>query len=304
MPTTYAEFDSTPANLVADLRSRILASTDWAEIGGAGSNLLKATTTRGAQMVVDLDDAAVTAQRAQVAAYRSHDGTTGVDPVVRYLPWRATGGATTDPLHCVVSAGKEHLYVSVEGPRGGEPNAENATAGSARASFALVDVVPYFDSTVDPVPTVCLIAHLPSGIGLTHDCWVSRNASNTSSWVPARLGSVTPPSANGAPPANYATGLQTRRPDGTRFAWPYVVSEMSDGPRGRLNVIYFAGQSTSGVTGDSLPQVGERLTVGGVATILTMPVEGTSGAHHSNAFGAVNNSGNAVGNPVIAIPVG
>src|SRR3954471_9618280 len=118
MALAYSEFTTTQANLVADLKTAITSSSDWANITG---NILKATTTRGAQMVVDLTDAAIALNLLTIAFYRTHDGVTGVDKITRFIYFKSGAtGATTNPVYCVVSASKEHLYVSVEGPRSGQ----------------------------------------------------------------------------------------------------------------------------------------------------------------------------------------
>jgi hypothetical protein len=115
MAVTFAQFDTTPAGAVAAIKAAILASTDWSN--PAGDRVI-CTTTRGAAMVVDLADAAASVATLQFGVYR----TTGLaDKIIRYLRWRVSGGATSDPLHCAVSAGKDHLFITVEGPRAGAP---------------------------------------------------------------------------------------------------------------------------------------------------------------------------------------
>src|ERR1044072_911621 len=98
MATTFSMFDTTPAGAVAAIKSAILASTDWSNPAG---DRVTCTTTRGAAMVVGLAGAVATPAKLQFGVYR----TTGLaDKIVRYMVWRASGGATTDTLHCTVSA--------------------------------------------------------------------------------------------------------------------------------------------------------------------------------------------------------
>src|SRR4051812_49534066 len=102
MGNTFSTFDCTPTTAVAAIKAAILASTDWSNPAG---DRVVCTTTRGASMVVDLADAAATSFKLQFGIYR----TTGLaDKIIRYLLWASSGGTTSDPLHCVVSAGKEH----------------------------------------------------------------------------------------------------------------------------------------------------------------------------------------------------
>lgn len=307
MATYYADFDSTPANLVATLKTEIVKSTDWTNITG---NIMKATTTRGAEMVVDLTDAAITSMRMQCGVYRTHNGTTGTDKVIRYVAWKATvTGATTDILHVQLSVGKEHFYLAVEGPRQGEPNPDDSSnfTGSMRQPLFLGDIVPYFAS--DTVPAVLLLGNTASTAFSSETVHVSRNAANSASWVPARLGTMTMPKA----PTD-VSGVQTYSPrrecsaDGNTYLWPWVVLEDTAGIRGRIAKCFFAGFNKSGGSTDAVPSLYARSTYGGETYMLVAPHKSAyiSGQSRSG-FGYVANGGNPLGqltdSPLIAVLV-
>lgn len=270
---------------------------------------VKATTTRGAQMVVDLQDAAITAQRIQAAVYRTHDGTTGVDKVTRYLYWKSAVGATTDNLHLVVSAGKEHLYFSVEGPRVGETNTDSSV-GSMRQFLALSDIAPYFNSSFDLVPAVCLIANKDNtyaesvwqGQPNTRDVYVSRNGIDDASWVRATLMTLGNPANDTSMSINsyYPIGL-----DGSFLMLPWVVFEDAKGIRGSLTRFFYGG-ARSEKAGDPTGMVTNiDVTYGGVTYRSLIPFKGSGSGNQfivSYAFGHWYNRDGATPGPIIFVP--
>lgn len=349
MPTVYAEFDCTPGTVVAEVRSRILATGDWTELtppggstvttaqtAGGGANtlpvasvagltigqtiavgfgasidyrvitgfsgntiqfgfatwtyahpvgdpvvlvnrILKATTAAGAQMCVDLLATGPKLNGLAVDVYRTHDGTTGVDKVTRYAVNKLGTPAATDVIHAVVSVGKEHLYVSVEGPRAGETNPDNATGGSTRGALLLCSLTPYFDN--DTVPAVVLMGG-SSATNAMGDSYVhvSRNAANGSSWVQAKLGTVAFPAAprgdtSVVVPATFA---QRAAADGNHYFFPFVVVEHVDGLRGRLSVCLDAGYNASLAASEPIFTPGQRYTVGGVDYVAVAPIKGST----------------------------
>lgn len=297
MATAYSTFDTTPTNLVADLKAKILLSTDWANITG---QVVKATTTRGAQMVVDLADAAATAMRAQLGVYRTHDGSTGVDKVTRYVSWRDSGGATSDPLHVRVSAGKEHLYIDIEGPRPGEANAVDSNNGSQRQCFYIGDLVPYFGG--DTIAAVAMFGPTNQGNFSGYTWHVSRNQGNNASWVPANAISLQiPTSANQSVfPMNSVNPLAAG--DGKLYMWPYVIVEQADGLRGRINKAFMCGVTTSSA-GEAAPALYSKRTYGGDTYILLNPIKAANTSNWSNSgFGAHAWNSTATQSSVVAIP--
>lgn len=270
----FSAFDTTPANMVADIKAAILTSDAWSN--PAGSRVV-ATTTRGADMVVDLADAAASNQRMQMGVYR----TSGLsDKVTRYLQWRDTGGSTSDPIHLVVSAGKEHLYLQVTAPYTGEAN-----ASSNRGSFFISDLVPYFST--DSVAAVVCGGQASDSLTNNHYlCHVSRNAANNASWVTAYLGAL------GFQGINSPVNHQMPAADGDVYLSPYVVVETLAGLRGRLAEFFWAGWTDVALAG---PGQLSKVTVGGNTYIVQKAFNG--GQLHS-AFGNANSSNV----PMVAVP--
>lgn len=389
MGTTFSSFDTTPTVIVATIKQKILASTDWthlqlssgtqnttlssgASIGatsistaitipsgscvtmwrsaslngsatlesrittgvsgsgpytvtfadalvnaynsadavGVGS-YVKCTTTRGAQMVVDLSDSAATAVKMNLAVYRTHDGTTAVDKVTRYINVRTSGGATSDTWHCHVSAGKEHLYFDCEGPRVGEVNADSATLGSGRQLFFLGDIVPYFAG--DTTPAVVLVANTASAAANTDQVvYVSRNQGNSTSWVMAHLATLQSPGATsvqGSAPLYMTSGLQRAAVgDSKTYVFPYIIFEDIDGLRGRISKAFHAGYNLTPAgpsTTDIIPPVMSRVSYGGDTYILLSTDRGRGGVSgaQGSPFGRVTTSTTInTDSVVVAIP--
>lgn len=370
MANTFAEFDSTIATLPDDLRTAILASTDWADLspltpsttttsastagtstlgvavasstgfspgmvvvidpgpnqefktvvnlssgllnlGTAGwgrdhasgvvirnaATVLKATTTRGVEMVVDLAGGSSTV-RQTVNVYRSWDAGVGTDQVIRHLSWHAATGAITDTLHVVVAAGKEHLFFSVEGPRAGESNADSTTLGSYRTYLALCDLVPYM--AADTVPAVVLAGY--TGTATTDETpWVhvSRNQADIASWVQARMGTVAFPAGDINSVNPVPLTFTQPASDGNTYLFPYVVVENNAGLRGRLPILH-VGYNVANLTGEQIVTPGALFTVGGAA----YRAVGTHKSPSTNAtwgpFGASQGTGTTV---VVAVPI-
>lgn len=313
MPTIYSEFTTNGNNLLADIRTAILTSTDWSR-PNAGSlpNLLKCTTTRGADMIIKLDEAAITQQRMAVSAFRTHDGTTGVDKVVRYLKWKynSSGTLATMPIRCIVSAGKEHLFISVEGPRPGEDGTDHAQYGSIRNYVFFSDVVPYFESPDDVNPCVAF------GGGRTVESanadWIngsftvvlSRTRTGTSiePWPTARLTMLDASQVLGL---SYPVQRQTA--NGTTFLSPYVVFEDRDGIRGRLSSFFFGGFNFADAQDAPILSAGSKVTYNGSPYRLLAVSKG-GGASNERAFDAFGPASNQSGgthyrSPIVAVPI-
>lgn len=270
---------------------------------GVGS-YIKATTTRGAQMVIDLADAAPGQTNLQLGIYRTHDGTTGVDKLVRYIKYRNTTGATTDNIHVEVACSKEMIYIGVEGPRGGETNPDNSTSGSLKQSLALADIVPYFAG--DTTPAVCCIGCYNLTVAPSDlICHVSRNAGNNSSWVQAHLGTVQFPTNGGQVPQLQLNATA----DGNFYVFPYIVFEGQNGIRGTLNQLYFAGLPfySNGISGESPSNIGETVSYSGRTYKIIYANKGlVSNWQTCNGFGLYDNSVSAAAQyaPLIAVPMG
>lgn len=268
----------------------------------AVSAIFKNVAPNGAQIVLDLLGAATLGGPAthamNVNLFRQHDGTTGVDKVSRGLAWKSTATVMTDPVHIILSVGPGHIYLSIEGPRGGESGADNIN-GSYRQTLGVCELVPYF--TGGPAAVV-VIGHINTGASAADVlCHVSRNHENTSSWVPARLATLQP-ALGGVPPGGAPFGL-TRRSvgDGKDYLWPYVVVETGGGLRGRLKQFHYAG-ITVGSANDPTYPVGERYTFESVNYIGLSPFRAVSGSTWS-AFGATDNSAAVHRSPIVAVPL-
>lgn len=384
----YQEFDTTPQNLIKDLRANVLLCTDWADISptpfsttvsgtlavnattvnvastsgfsvgdvivfepgtaneerraiatitsatqltlGSGNGtifahasgstvrhgraVLKATTTRGVQMVVDLAGSIQTQQLTSLLPifYRTHDGTVtgGVDPTVpRYVFFRSSSAGTasfnTMVIHCVVSASKEHLFLSVEGPRAWEANASSTTYGSQRQYLFMADLVPYHVADTTPVVVVGAgIANSASNSVATnsHVCFVSRNTGDSRSWTPGRLASLGVP--NGASPDQ--PGLRRRCSiDGNTYLFPYVYFDDAEGIRGRLNNIYYAGSNFTTDVNQEPVNADDLATFDG-KTFQTVAVDKGDGSGNASwgPLGiSLNTSGNAFRSTMIGLPV-
>lgn len=248
MAFSYTEFSTTPTNLTADLKTNILLSADWTN---PTASVVKSTTTRGAELVVDLAKSAATAIRLGISAWRVWTGSgpgTGTDESgTRYLTWRNSGGATSDTLYVIVSVSKEHLFISVEGPKAGDTNAISSTAGSATQTMYLGDIVPYHAG--DTVPTCAFVCYDQTTLGqsVTYSILVGRDQGGTRSWSPATLATVQAPSTSVNPTLlqHYAKG------DSKTYLFPWLVVEHADGLRGRLAEIFSGGWISQAPTATS-----------------------------------------------------
>lgn len=306
MGNYYIEFDTTPASVVAALKAQMLNSTDWTNIAGGTGHVMSATTTRGAQMAIDLSDAAATSRTLQLGIYRTYSGT-GVDKQTRYVNWHpVSAGATTDPIHVMLSLGKDHLFFAIEGPRPGEPNPDDgATVGSTRQCLFLGDIVPYFAG--DSVAALALVANTVNGAQSTNGelIYVSRNAANNASWVNAKLATLAHPAMQFGTALPWNAAQRTALGDSNTYLWPYVVIEDVAGIRGRLNKAFFAGFNRTGstITADFPPPLYQRLVYNSENFVLLAPHRGTGSANSRSGFGHVLISGaNYTDSPVVALP--
>jgi len=273
-----------------------------------GNEVLKATTTRGADMIVDLMDTHITplASNLNLAAWKAHTGAVngGTGRNQRYAYWRASAApAATNIVHCIVSVSKEHLFISLEGPRYNETGAESATLGSSRNYFAIGDVVPYFGG--DTVPVVCSIGKSVTGAtgNFPQDLFVnvSQNAGATANWPQARLMTLANP-ANGI--AGSMNFTRQTAGDGNWYLSPYVVMEDINGERGRLAPFHFAGYVNPDYL-DSVvasPPIGAKVTYSSqLYKILAMNKTATAISQYG-PFGLLSNASGSSNNVAIAVP--
>lgn len=253
------------------------------------SHTVKATTPGGAQLVVDLKaEGLPSINRQPITAYREF-GASGVDPLEGFIRWYTnapSGTVSTIPVHVVVAAGPDFLWISVEGPRVGEPN--NESSGPARTSLFLGTIIPYDDAdTSEPViatvNTTDSIAHGP-------EVYVSRDAANTSSWVTATLASVTPVTYDTAALSRVSANASR---DGVRFFWPWLVCEVDDGPRGRLKRLFYAGPE------GGRDVAGQLWTLDGL-TFMSTPAADATASTVSPWLVAI---GGATPRPLVMVPI-
>jgi hypothetical protein len=251
-------------------------------------------------MAVDLNDGATNGfQFAKLAVYRLYAANVGTDKINRWLLWRTSGGATTDPLHCLVSAGKDHLMIIVEGPRPGEPNTVNATFGSTRVCFFLGDIVPYFAG--DTIPALAVVAQTSQNLTSEPAISVSRNAANNASWVSARLLTLCVPNSTSNSTSLFPlNGQPAATADGNTYLWPYVVVEDSAGMRGRIGKAFFGGwmMAVAGIPGLGL---GTKVTYN-TETYTGVGVIRTCQNNQFYPFGYYGGSDSNSNSPVVMVP--
>lgn len=257
----------------------LVASYSSGAAVGVGS-IVKATTTRGAQMVLDLSDAAATTLQLTFAMYRTHNGTTGVDKINRYMS-NMSLTATTNTVRARVSASKEHLYIEFEGPRNGEAGYD-VNYGNARRFMFMGDIVPYFVG--DTIPAVVVIAADSSNSSSSgRKAVVSRNQGDQDSWVPATLLTLCVPSVplstNDVDGLYHNSWQQFSKGDGKVYLSPWVVAEDKDGMRGRIGQMFFTGWNwVNTVSPDGWSPIGfqfsegARVSYGGTTYIVQKPI--------------------------------
>lgn len=270
---------------------------------GVGS-FVTATTTRGCQMAVDLNTT-LSLNSMLMTVYQSHDGTTGVDPAPRYLYWKINNGDASTLVRVTVSAGKEHLYLAVEGPRAAEPGTDSATYGSMRNILMLSDIIPYFDGSTDLAPAIAIIGQ-PAAVSYSIDqlrcVHMSRNHRDDESWAQAILETVC--AAADASLNSDGPTYQAQVMDGSVVARPWIVSSPTFGLRGTLARAFFGGSSYSDGEWPAFFRSGSQFTYDGVVYKALLPFRsGSSTYNNSWAFGMFYNYTNAVSGPLLFIPV-
>lgn len=310
MALAYSVFTTTPTDIVADLKTKILLSSDWSNPTG---NVVQCTTTRGATMAVKLDGAAADNNKAQLEVYRLFSGGVGTDAITRYLTYKGASGNSAEVIRCIVSAGKEHLFISVEGPRAGETYADSATLGSLLSTFALADIVPYYSG--DTVAAVACVGNPATGLLDTNvidntDIVVSRDQADASAWVRANLASVQFPAMPAATATYHAYGRMlnpyAKADSYNAVLWPYLVVEQLDGLRGRLNGIYFGGFNMGALTAEQVVGcgAGQEVTYDS-KTYTLLPATRTYATSHVTPFGMAPNASASTGkvawSPLVAV---
>lgn len=269
MALAYTELITTGANLLADLRTAILASSDWTRPNAGGKpDTYKAVNSAGVQMVVDLADVAPANNSLNLAFYDAYDGVTFGNKAQRFLWWSSQNGAfATKVLRCTVSLSSEHFFLAIEGARAGEAGADNATWGSIRNYFYVDTLVPYFTAPIDNAPTVVVggnlmnVADQNPNVNLAHRCQVAKSVAGVSAYGNGILHTLQWPETSDAS----SVTVQRIGPDGKFYLFPYVFFDNTSGIRGRLASIFNAGQASPDNSVDQNPAapVGQLVTYNG-----------------------------------------
>lgn len=267
--------------------------------------VLKCTTTRGADMIVDLAESHVNLTGLVMAVWRAHDGTTGTDKSQRWLYHRAGAATATNiPLHCIVSASKEHLFISVEGPRANETGATSAVVGTVRNYFLMDDLVPYHAGDTTPVVVAGggMAASATASAGNnSHQANFLRNYANTASWSVAKLLTLDFPSLASTETIQ-VTRLTTG--DGKYYLAPYVCFGDESGLRGRLASFFHVGFNFSDTPEIATPPIGQKVQYGGKwYKLLAVNKSDGAVATWSQLGSAANNSvANFFRSAIVAVP--
>lgn len=377
MAITYIEFDTTPATLIADLKTRILTNPAWSDQGvvavtatstnattAAGSTVilndatgftvgqwivanpggselyreitavsgntitisgtwtvilpigttyrtrntvLRSTSDRGADLIVDLEGGQLTAAAYTFQVYRQYTGTAPAvqtPPRLHSIFWRVSGGTMTQVLHVVLSVSKNHLYFSIEGPRGNEAGTFNTSVGSLRNYFALCDLIPYHAADTVPAAVAIGVTNISSTPSVqsysSHNVYISRDAANTVTWSPGRIASLDWPTIH---TSEVVTMNRTCTIDGNTYMFPYVLFSETEGIRGRLSSFFYCGTSAIPTVTTDIPEpVGSKVTYDGIVYRLLAVNKGDGTNPAWGPFGAVVNQTQVTRSIVVAVP--
>lgn len=268
----------------------------------SGNAVVKATTTRGAAMILDLVDTTIASSNhgLAMAVYR----TLGGDKSLRWLYWRATSAAPTMQVHVIVSASKEHLFISVEGPRANEALATSAVVGSLKNYFFIADMIPYHGS--DAIPVVfagggMAATATSSPANNSHQGNFSRNFGNNSSWSVAKLLTLDFPST-----ASTETVQVTRQTsaDGKYYLSPYVAFGDESGIRGRLANFFHVGFTYSDTPEIPTAPINQKIQYDGKWYKLLAVSKSDGSVATWGQFGSAGNNSvtNFYRSPIVAVP--
>jgi hypothetical protein len=304
--TEYKTVTASAATTVTFTSQALAYAQGSGTVVGTASMILRSTTTRGAQMIFDLVDGPVKLTGLSLAAWRTHDGTTGVDRTSRWLYYRTNTTSATwgMPLHVVISASKEHVFVSVEGPRANEVGASSATVGSVRNYFFMDDVVPYHASDTNPIVFaggMTADSAVASAANNSHQGNFSRNFGNTGSWSVAKALTLDFPSVSST--ETIQVTRQTTA-DGKYYLSPYVCFGDESGIRGRLASFFHAGYTFSDTPELPTPPLGQKIQYDGKWYKLLAVSKGDASSASWSQFGSASNAGATTfyRSPIVAVP--
>jgi hypothetical protein len=270
------------------------------------NTVLKSTSDRGADLIVDLEGGATSQNLNSInlSVYRQYTGTAPggqTDAKSYWLTYKVSSGIAAMPIHVTLSVGKNHLFVSVEGPRANETSTQNTTYGSVKNYFAICDLIPYH--AADTVPAAIGIgvssSSPPAVTNNAHQVHISRDAANTVSWAPGRLGTLDWPTLG---TTDVVTLNRTCTIDGKTYLFPYVVASETEGLRGRLSAFFYCGTTAPTTVTDFPESVGSKVTYDGIVYKLLAVNKGDNANVAWGPFGTSANSVNVTRSIVVAVP--
>lgn len=297
--------------------SQVTISTTWGSIFASGTaiktrdTVLKSTASNGAQLIVNLEGETTAPNYIGVTAHSSWTGTdpggfADRDPLFIFFRGSSSGATTTMPLHVTVGAGQDHLFISVEGPRGHEPAASSTVNGSLKNYIALGTMVNYHAAdTVAPVIAIGQNMVGSSGSTTTVNCHqveISRESTGTSPWTAGRLATLTFPTIYSSDVISVNRSCTI---DGKNYLLPYVLFSENEGIRGRLTRFFCANTNAPSPATDYADPVGTRVTHEGIVYKLVAVNKGDGTLSAWGPFGSASNgsAGTATNRTVlVAVP--
>jgi hypothetical protein len=289
----------------------ITVNANWGVVFASGttfrarSTVLKATSDRGAALIVDLEGEALGTNVIGLATYRAFTGTVPggwTDRQGYWLYWKVAAGTATMPLHVTLSVGKNHLFIGIEGPRPHEASTTSATYGSVKNYFAMSDLIAYH--AADTVPAAIAIGQsINATSGSTqfnsHQVQISRDSQNTTSWSQGRLASLEWPTiySTDVVPMNRACTI-----DGSSYLLPYVLFSEAEGIRGRLSSFFYANSTAPSPFTDLPDPVGVRVEYDGIIYKLLAVNKGDGTNVAWGPFGSIANSTTVTRSVIVAVP--
>lgn len=293
--------------------STITISTTWGSIFASGTaiktrdTVLKSTATNGAQLIVNLEGESTAVNYLGVSVHSSWTGTAPggfADRTPMYVYYRssASGATTAMPLHVTVSAGQDHLFVAVEGPRSFEAAASSTVNGSAKNYFALSTLVNYH--AADTVAPVIAIGQslIGTNIGVStnsHQVSISKESTGAAAWTAGRLATLTFPTI-------YSTDVvsvnRSCSIDGKNYILPYVLFSETEGIRGRLTRFFFANTNSPSPATDYADPVGTRVSQDGIVYRLVAVNKGDGTQSAWGPFGSISNGNTPSRTVIVAVP--
>jgi hypothetical protein len=229
-------------------------------------------------------------QRLIIRLYRSHTGAVAGGYQDKSVWFRQNNNGTQAdiPVHVQLSLGKEHLWLSIEGPRGGQPYADSAL-GSIKNDFFVCDLEPYFP-TEDTDPTLVCSSNRP-GIAFDQSNLDGQvfTYNQTQDFRNSKLGVVSP--ASGVFGALNRLGY-----DGNLYLSPYVVHEDQQGMRGRLKSIFHAGYNYYDSGEAPIVSMGTKVNYAGDVYKIVAPYRSAGIGYYQEAgsLGYIYNRDNAM----------